>query len=478
MLFFVEVDKIKNISKISCVNYHESERDKLQINRLTFIDIIIKIRISILLNISMFIFLEGIMKELLYDLLKNELKPATGCTEPIAIAYAASIAKRELPSEVISNISISASINIIKNAMGVTIPGTNLVGVDIAAALGVQVKPDRKFELLKDITDQDITEAVTLVQDHHVNIEVSSSTKKLYIEVKIETETSYAKVIIEDEHDFITLIETNGQVKFKAEEQVSSHKYDLREINLKEIWDFAQEADVDKLEIVKESIRLNMIIAEDGLRNHYGMSVGLSVYQFNKENMNASNYPVALTAAGSDARMSGSKHSAMSNSGSGNQGITATLPVIAYYEISIDKDEEKLIRAVTLSHLVTIYVKSKVGRLTPICGANIAGMGASAGISYLQGGKVKEYYASIQNMIGNVTGMICDGAKPGCALKVATSVNAALMASNLAMQGISIGSYEGIISDHVEKSIDNFSRVANEGFSEADRTILDIMIKR
>ena len=223
---------------------------------------------------------------------------------------------------------------------------------------------------------------------------------------------------------------------------------------------------------------MNRTLAEDGLKKHYGMDVGKSMYQPGIENMNISTYPVALAAAASDARMSGSKHSAMSNSGSGNQGITATLPVIAFFETSGDKNQEKLVRAVTLSHLVSIYVKSKVGRLTPICGANIAGMGASAGITYLQGGKIKEYYASIQNMIGNVSGMICDGAKPGCAMKVATSVSAALMASSLAMKGISIGPFEGIVSDHVEKSIDNFSRVAIEGFSEADKTILDIMIRR
>jgi L-cysteine desulfidase len=418
------------------------------------------------------------MKEFLYDLLKDELKPATGCTEPIAIAYAASLAKKELAEETITKISVSASVNIIKNAMGVTIPGTNLIGIEIAAALGAQVQPERKFELLKDLTEKNIKEALALVQDHKVNLEVSSSSKKLYIEIKIESETAYAIVVIEDEHDFITLIETNGQIKYKAEDHEAGHKYDLSGINLKEIWNFAQEADTDQLGIVKESIIMNKIIAEVGLKNHYGMNVGKNMYQPDKENMNSSNYPVALAAAASDARMSGSKNSAMSNSGSGNQGITATLPVIAFFETSDEKDEEKLVRAVTLSHLVSIYVKSKVGRLTPICGANIAGMGASAAISYLQGGKLKEYYASIQNMIGNVSGMICDGAKPGCAMKVATSVSAALMTSNLAMKGISIGSFEGIISDHVEKSIDNFSRVAIDGFSEADKTILDIMIRR
>ena len=418
------------------------------------------------------------MKEFLYDLLKDQLKPATGCTEPIAIAYAASLAKKELAGEAVTKIDVSASVNIIKNTMGVTIPGTELIGIDIAAALGTQVQPDKKFELLKDLTGQDIKKAVAMVKEKKVNFEISSSSKKLYIEVRIETETSYSKVVIEDEHDIITLIETDGQIKYKAEDHNAGHKFDLSEINLKEIWNFAQEADTDQLDIVKRSITMNRILAEDGLKKHYGMDVGKSMYQPDIENMNFSTYPVALAAAGSDARMSGSKHSAMSNSGSGNQGITATLPVIAFFETSGDKNVEKLVRAVTLSHLVSIYIKSKVGRLTPICGANIAGMGASAGISYLQGGKLKEYYASIQNMIGNVSGMICDGAKPGCAMKVATSVSAALMASDLAMKGTSIGSFEGIVSDHVEKSINNFSRVAVEGFSEADKTILDIMIRR
>ena len=418
------------------------------------------------------------MKEFLYDLLKDELKPATGCTEPIAIAYAASLAKKEVGAEAVTKINISASVNIIKNTLGVTIPGTELIGIDIAAALGAQIQPEKKFELLKDLTDQDIKKAVAMVKEKKVNFEISGSHKKLYIEVKIETETSYAKVVIEDEHDFITLIETNAQIRYKAEDHKAGHKFDLSEIDLKEIWNFAQEADTNQLGIVKESITMNRILAEDGLKKHYGMDVGKSIYQPGLEKVSSSTYPVALAAAASDARMSGSKHSAMSNSGSGNQGITATLPVIAFFETSGDENEEKLVRAVTLSHLVSIYVKSKVGRLTPICGANIAGMGASAGITYLQGGKIIEYYASIQNMIGNVSGMICDGAKPGCAMKVATSVSAALMASSLAMKGISIGSFQGIVSDHVEKSIDNFSRVAIEGFSEADKTILDIMIRR
>ncbi|HSR05070.1 MAG TPA: L-serine ammonia-lyase, iron-sulfur-dependent, subunit alpha, partial [Proteiniclasticum sp.] len=328
------------------------------------------------------------MKEFLYDLLKDELKPATGCTEPIAIAYAASLAKKELAAEAVTKISVSASVNIIKNALGVTIPGTELIGIEEAAALGVQVQPEKKFELLKDLTDQDIRKAVAMVKEKKVSFEISSSKKKLYIEVKIETETSYAKVVIEDEHDFITLIETNGQIKYKAEDHKAGHKFDLSEINLKEIWNFAQEADTNQLGIVKQSITMNRILAEDGLKKNYGMDVGKSIYQPGMENMNFSNYPVVLAAAASDARMSGSKHSAMSNSGSGNQGITATLPVIAFFETSGDENEEKLVRAVTLSHLVSIYIKSKVGRLTPICGANIAGMGASAGISYLQGGKL------------------------------------------------------------------------------------------
>lgn len=418
------------------------------------------------------------MKEILYELLKKELKPATGCTEPIAIAYGASLAKRELQGDTVTEISVSASVNIIKNAMGVTIPGTEHIGIDVAAALGAQVKPDKKLELLKELTPEDILRAVKMVQDRKVNVEVSTSTKKLYIEVLMKTETSYAKVVIEDQHDLITLIEADHHIVFKAQEYGDEQKNDLDGINLEEIWNFTSTADLSRLDIVRESIRMNKIIALDGLNNDYGMNVGKTIYEMNQDHINTTNYPTALAAAGSDARMSGSKHSAMSNSGSGNQGITATLPVIAYYETSVDQDEEKLMRAVTLSHLVSIYIKSKVGRLTPVCGANIAGMGASSGITYLQGGKIKEYYASIQNMIGNVSGMICDGAKPGCAMKVATSVSAALMASNLAMKGITIGNFEGIIGDHVEKSIENYARVANEGFREADKTILDIMMIR
>lgn len=323
-----------------------------------------------------------------------------------------------------------------------------------------------------------ITSALNLVEDARFDVSISSSHKKLFIEVLVETQSTYGKVTIEDVHDQIMNIEADGKVIFRNSYEAADSSVKWPDYQLSDIWSFVSRADLRKLKSVTESIRINKKIGEHGLQNEYGIRVGRSIYEGSKHHATAENYAVALSAAAADARMGGAKLSAMSNTGSGNQGITATLPVLAYFESSKNKDEDKLYRATTLSHLTTMYIKSKIGRLSAVCGANIAAMGAAGGITYIQGGSEEAFYMSIQNMIGNVSGMICDGAKSGCALKVATSVNAAVMSSNLAMQGICIGKNKGLVSDEVESSILNLVRLSHDGLEHTDKTILDIMTKR
>lgn len=415
--------------------------------------------------------------------LDKELVVALGCTEPIAIAFAAAMARKHVKGEKVEEVKVFASSNVIKNAMSVNIPGTGSSGINLAAALGSIVnKAEKNLELLNGLEKEDIENAKSMIKEGKVYIDIAKTPKKLYIEAIVNTEKSSARVIIEDTHTNITLIEVDGQTVYcnSADCAVEENDIDYSVLNIDTIWDFVQEYDMDKLELVKKSIELNKVIGIEGLKNTYGLQVGRTIYnQMNKGIIadDAANYAMALTAAGSDARMAGCTLNVMSNSGSGNQGITATLPVYAVWE-KLKLSEDKLMRAVTLSHLITIYIKSKFGRLSAICGATVASTGASCGIVYLLGGDKNSIKASIQNMMGNVTGMLCDGAKAGCALKVSTCTNAAVHSAILAIEGISIQSTDGIIENDAERTIDNLCALGNEGTREADRIILDIMLSK
>ncbi len=414
------------------------------------------------------------------DVLDRELVIALGCTEPIAIAFASAMASKHLKGELVS-LEVFASANIIKNAMGVNIPGTGKTGMNLAAALGTLSDADKNLEVLCGINEDVIQEASKMIEEGKIHIRKSDHPKKLYIEVIAKSEKSSSRVIIEDRHTNITLIETDGKVFFSIEDKIDELPVnDTSFMSMETIWEFVENVDPSKLTKVEESLRVNKIIGEEGLRHDYGLRVGKTIYESalkGQKNIDSTTYAMALTAAGSDARMAGSSLSVMSNSGSGNQGITATLPIIAFWEkLGLTKDE--LLRATALSQLVTIYIKTKFGRLSALCGATIAATGASCGITYLQGGKKEEIYASVQNMLGNVTGILCDGAKGGCALKVATCTSAACLSSSLALNGIAIGSHDGIIDHDPEKTIDNLCLLSTEGTGESDRIILDIMLEK
>lgn len=416
-------------------------------------------------------------------ILDKELVVALGCTEPIAIAFAAAMARKHVKGDKVEEVKVFASSNVIKNAMSVNIPGTGSSGINLAAALGSIVKKaEKNLEVLNGLEKEDIENAKNMIKDGKVFIDIAKTTKKLFIEVIVKTEQSIARVVIEDTHTNISLIEVDGQTIYcsSCACAVEEKDVDYSILNIDTIWNFVQEYDMDKLEIVKKSIELNRVIGVEGINNAYGLQVGRTINnQMNKGLIadDAANYAMALTAAGSDARMAGCSLNVMSNSGSGNQGITATLPVYAVWE-KLKLSEDKLMRAVTLSHLITIYIKSKFGRLSAICGATVASTGASCGIAYLLGGDKNSIKSSIQNMMGNVTGMLCDGAKAGCALKVSTCTNAAVHSAILAIEGIAIQSTDGIIENDAEKTIDNLCALGNEGTLEADRIILDIMLSK
>jgi L-cysteine desulfidase len=419
-----------------------------------------------------------------FQVLNQELVIALGCTEPIAIAYTVALAKSYIKEQDIVSAQVFMSGNIIKNAMSVIIPGTSMCGVKMAAALGlVAGNPDKKLEVLAGLAEAQVKQAQKVAAAGIISTYVADTSKKLYIEAIVRSKNSYSKVIVADNHTNVELIEVDDKVIFQKElndNPCDDSNSDYSFLSLDNVWLFATKTETTKLKIVKQSIELNKKVALEGLMNEYGLQVGRNIQDSVQRGILTDDLATAamkLAAAGSDARMAGCTLPVMSNSGSGNQGLCATLPVVAIGE-KLQVNEEKLIRAVTLSNLVTIYIKSKFGRLSALCGATIAGMGASSGITYLLDGNLDQIKYAIQNMLGNVTGMLCDGAKAGCAMKVSTCVNAAVQSSLMAIKKHSIKSTDGIIESDVDHSINNLCQLGNEGTLEADKIILDIMLNK
>ena len=321
-----------------------------------------------------------------------------------------------------------------------------------------------------------------MVDSGLVSVELAESQKKIYVEVGIETEESYSRAVIEDFHDNVVLIEIEGTIKKLKTNPKALHEDVLKmdNVNLDSIIEFINCVDTAKLDMIKNCIAMNVNIGFEGLKNNYGLKVGKSIKSNIEGNILANDYSshaIALTAAGSDARMAGCNLPVMSNSGSGNQGISATIPVVAFAE-NITSNEETVLRAVTLSNLVTIYIKSILGRLSPLCGATISSIGACCGIVFLMGGTSDDIKSSIQNSMGNITGIICDGAKSGCALKVATCTSAAFQSAICIMDGNYLSSTDGIIEDNPEDTIKNFAKIGNQGMFDTDKIVLDVMMKK
>ena len=421
------------------------------------------------------------------ELIRKEVKPALGCTEPIAVALAVAkaieITKDNYSGAEGYKLKIEVSGNILKNGMGVGIPGTGMVGLHIASALGaVCGKSAYGLEVLRDLNEEYIAQAKQMVEDQRVIIGIADTPLKLYVKAMVTDDCGLCGyAVIENDHDNIVETGFGEKILSSSHKEVacSDQKTTLDyKLTVQEIYDFACNVAYEDIEFILESRTLNLALAQEGLRGAYGLRVGQAISSAaNKEVFGGDflSYAMALTAAASDARMAGCTLAAMSNSGSGNQGITVTMPVIAY-SIKYNTCDEQLARALVLSHLIAIHIKGYLGKLSALCGCVIASTGSSCGLVYLRGGDHEQICSAIKNMIGNITGMVCDGAKVGCAMKVASGVSSALQSAVLAREGMCISEYDGIIEKDIEKTIQNLGKIGSVGMQHTDDMILDIMV--
>jgi len=413
------------------------------------------------------------------SLVKREVVPAIGCTEPIAVALCVAKAVETLQVAP-THIDVYLSTNILKNAMGVGIPGTGMIGLPIAVALGAIIgKSTYGLEVLKDVTPADVERGKQLINAKIIQISLKENiTEKLYIEVICKTDKSCATAIISGGHTNFVYIAKDEEI-FLEVKTTSSEENDNATpvLTLRKVYDFAMSTSIDDIRFILDSAHLNKIAAQCAFKEDYGHSLGKILKQGKEQKIigdNVFSKIVSYTSAACDARMAGAMIPVMSNSGSGNQGIAATLPVVVYAENNSNSEEE-LIRALMLSHLTVIYIKQSLGRLSALCGCVIAATGSSCGITHLMGGNYTNVSYAVKNMIANLTGMICDGAKPSCALKVTSGVSTAVFSAMMAMEEKCVSSVEGIIEDDVDKSIQNLTLIGSKGMNETDRYILDIM---
>lgn len=419
-------------------------------------------------------------RERIIALMNREVVPAIGCTEPIAVALCTARATEEL-GRCPEHIDVRLSANILKNAMGVGIPGTGgMIGLPIAVALGALVgKSEYQLEVLRDVTPETVERGKAYIDRKCIAIALKEGIdEKLYIEVEVSAAGHTATAIIAGGHTRFVYVARDGATTLdKRTPATTEAEEEQIDLSLARVWEFATTTPVEELRFVLESRRLNKTAAEQSLKCEYGHSVGRTLRRERElKVMGDSIFSriLAYTSAACDARMAGAMIPVMSNSGSGNQGITATLPVVVYAE-ECGATEEQTIRALILSHLTVIYIKQSLGRLSALCGCVVAATGSSCGMTWLMGGGYDEVAYAVKNMIANLTGMICDGAKPSCALKLASGVSTAVLSSMLAMEHRCVSSVEGIIDDDVDRSIRNLTRIGRDGMNETDSLILNIM---
>ena len=421
-------------------------------------------------------------REQIIALINREVVPAIGCTEPIAVALCVAKATETLGCKP-EKIQALLSANILKNAMGVGIPGTGMIGLPIAIALGALIgKSEYQLEVLKDSTPEAVEEGKKLIDAQAIDIALKYGIEeKLYIEVICEAEGKKATAIISGGHTHFVYIAKDEEVLLNEQASSSAHTEDEEvELTLRKVYDFAMTTPIDEIRFILETRNLNKSAAERSFKGNYGHQLGRTLNSRSTNLMMGDNtftHILSYTSAACDARMAGAMIPVMSNSGSGNQGITATLPVVVYAE-DHHKSEEELIRALTLSHLTVIYIKQSLGRLSALCGCVVAATGSSCGITYLMGGSYEQVTYAVKNMIANITGMICDGAKPSCALKLASGVSTAVLSAVLAMESKCVTSVEGIIDDDVDRSIRNLTLIGSQGMNETDKLVLDIMTSK
>ena len=419
-------------------------------------------------------------REQIIALINREVVPAIGCTEPIAVALCVAKATETLGKRP-EKIKALLSANILKNAMGVGIPGTGMIGLPIAIALGALIgKSEYQLEVLKDSTPEAVEEGKKLIDSQAICIGLKKDIdEKLYIEIICEADNDKATAIISGGHtNFIYVSHNNDVILNKQATSSSEEEQHEPELNLRKVYDFATTTPLEEIRFILETKRLNKNAAERSFQGNYGHQLGKILKESKSEKQllgsNTFTHILSYTSAACDARMAGAMIPVMSNSGSGNQGITATLPVVVY-ALENENTEEELIRALMLSHLTVIYIKQSLGRLSALCGCVVAATGSSCGITYLMGGNYEQITFAVQNMIANITGMICDGAKPSCALKLTSGVSTAVFSAILAMEHKCVSSVEGIIDDNVDRSIRNLTKIGSQGMNETDKLVLEIM---
>ena len=415
-------------------------------------------------------------------LVKREVVPAIGCTEPIAVALCVARATETL-GQTPTHISVKLSANVLKNAMGVGIPGTGMVGLPIAIALGSLIgKSAYQLEVLKEITPEAVEQGKQYIAQKRIHIALKSDTaEKLYIEVTCQAGEQQATAIIAGGHTTFVYVQQNETVLLDNRTPAAQEESrDAIQLTLRKVYDFATTAPLDEIRFILDTAKLNKAAAEQSFTGDYGHGLGRLFGDGKVQQLMGNNtfsHILAYTSGACDARMAGALIPVMSNSGSGNQGISATMPVVIYAEEN-GKSEEQLIRALMLSHLTVIYIKESLGRLSALCGCVVAATGSSCGITWLMGGEYQEVSFAVQNMIANLTGMICDGAKPSCALKVTTGVSTAVLSAVMAMNGRCVTSVEGIIDADVDQSIRNLTKIGSCGMNETDNLVLDIMTSK
>lgn len=422
-------------------------------------------------------------RDYLLNMIKTETIPALGCTEPVAVAYAAAVARKYIDSE-IEKIIIMTSKNIFKNGKSVMIPGTDEWGLDLAAVLGtIKGDPDAGLMVLKNLDEQSVSLAHHWIEEKNIEVGYIENSPNIYVEIYLISDNREVKVILKDSHDNIDSISVNGKIVYKNEgEKEASNNIDyyntLKEMTFKEIKEVVESYTLDDIEFIKDGIEMNKKAAENGLKENSGLNLGRTLYKLQESGKLGKDEPTVariMTAAGADMRMGGGICPIMTSGGSGNQGLGVILPIVAIAE-SRNIEEEKVLKAIFFGHVLNKYIKLYTGKLSAMCGCSIAaGVAAASGITWMLGGSEEEIEGAAENLLANLTGMICDGAKDTCSLKLATSAYEAIISSYLALEGIIVNKNIGIVGSTIEDTINRVGILAKEGFKETDNVILNII---
>ena len=415
-------------------------------------------------------------RERIIRLVQREVVPAIGCTEPMAVALCTAKATEQLGCRP-EKIEVCLSANILKNAMGVGIPGTGMIGLPIAIALGALIgKSAYQLEVLKDLTPEALEEGKRYIAEKRISIALKEGIcEKLYIEVVCKAGDKEETAVIAGSHTHFVAGDASN---YRTADNDSTA--DETELNMRLVYDFATTAPLDEIRFIMEARRLNMDAAREAIKGNYGHNLGKTIDRPLSKGIFGNSifsHIISRTASACDARMGGAMIPVMSNSGSGNQGICATNPVCVYAKEN-ENTEEELIRGLMLSHLTAIYIKQSLGKLSALCGCVVASIGSSCGITYLMGGDYERICYAVKNMIANLTGMICDGAKPSCSLKITSGVSTAMFSALLAMEGKCVTSEEGIVDDCVDKSIHNLTSIGADAMCATDEMVLNIMTSK